>query len=211
MNLQVLPGLLPTSRRETIGHFWGVSGIENTRGNIFEDDAYFEYFETQCRLARQHDHPEIQVCTHRNICDIVRQLKAGEDREKIKAELSLKANSIQDNSERFLSNAIDLTVRLWLMVHIGYVHPGVTGQTALSWQKGCLKDCVTVHFQHQRILTDTVKLEKGFNARNIERIANVTIRWTTNLVDHLKFTEDGNNSILHIFHHAAFLTYHRGG
>ncbi|KAH8653128.1 hypothetical protein BGZ60DRAFT_473333 [Tricladium varicosporioides] len=97
------------------------------------------------------------------------------------------------------------------MVHIGNVQRGVTGQTALLWQEGSLKDCISIHFQHQRVLTDLVKFEKIFNARNIERIAGVVIRWTPNLIDHLKLIEDGREPVLNIFHHAAFLNYHRKG
>jgi hypothetical protein len=139
----------------------------------------------------------------------VRRLKAGEDRETIKATLSLKISSRNGNNEEFLNNAIDLTVRLWLMAHVGNVQRGVTGQTALSWCEGSLKDCVAAHFQHQRVLTDLVKFEKVFNARNVERIADVTIRWTPNLIDHLKLIEDGKKPVLNIFHHATFLSYHR--
>jgi hypothetical protein len=95
------------------------------------------------------------------------------------------------------------------MVHTGDMQREVTGQTALLWREGSLKDCVAARFRHQRILTDLVKFEKVFNARNIERIADVTIRWTPNLVDHLKFVEDGKKPVLNIFHHAAFLNYHR--
>ncbi|KAH7310192.1 hypothetical protein BKA65DRAFT_414092 [Rhexocercosporidium sp. MPI-PUGE-AT-0058] len=110
-----------------------------------------------------------------------------------------------------ISNAIDMTVSLWLMVHVGIVQRGVTGQTALLWREGCLKDCVAAHFQYQRVLTDRVKFERVFNARNIDRIAGVSIRWTPNLVDHLKFIEDGKKPVLHVFHHAAFLNYHQDG
>lgn len=168
-------------------------------------EAYLEYLKTQFRLAHPHDHPESRICTQQNICGIVRRLKAGEDRETIKVDLSLKTSITDDGP---LYNAIDLTVSLWLMVHVENVQHGVTGQTAFSWREGCLKDCVATHFQQQRVLTDLVKFEKVFNARNIERIAGVIIRWTPNLIDHLKFIEDGKRPVLNIFHHSAFLNYH---
>jgi hypothetical protein len=198
-------------RKEIIEQFWGASSIANVQHNPFEDDCYFEYFGSQCRLARQYDDPQNQVCTQRNICDIVFQLRNGEHRDKIIAELALKTNLTQEDDEKLLCNTIDLAVRLWLMVHIGNVQRGVTGQTALLWREGCLKDCISSHFQHQRVLTDTVKFEKAFNARNVERIADVVIRWTPNLVDHLRLIDDGKKPVLNIFHHASFLNYHRDG
>ncbi|KAH6664904.1 hypothetical protein B0J14DRAFT_239014 [Halenospora varia] len=210
MYVQALSSLPPASRREVVEQFWGISSSTNVGKSLLQQDgSYFEYFETQCRLAHQYDHPENPLCTQQNICDIVNNLNAGEDREAIKSRLSLELKSAPVANVDVLSNVIDLAVRLWLMVHVGNVQRGVTGQTALLWREGRLKDCVSVHFQHQRVLTDLVKFEKIFNARNVERVAGVAIRWTPNLIDHLKLIEDGKEPVLNIFHHAAFLNYHR--
>jgi hypothetical protein len=56
-------------------------------------------------------------------------------------------------------------------------------------------------------LTDQVKLEKIFNLRNLERVT-LEDQWTPNLVDRLKFNEDGKKLVLNVFHHATFLRYH---
>jgi hypothetical protein len=123
--------------------------------------------------------------------------------------ISLKVEGTKRNDEQLLCNAVDLAVRLWLMVHIGNVQRRVTRQTLLLWREGSLKVCVSEHFQHQRVLTGVVEFEKAFNARNVERIADVIIRWTPNLVDNLRLIEDGKKPVLNIFHHASFLDYHR--
>jgi hypothetical protein len=197
---------VPT-RRQIIEQFWDNRASLATDST--QDDCYFEYFENQCRLARQHDNHQSQVCTFRNVCHILLQIKEGKTREEIKAEFSLKLEtSLKNDDEGLLDNAIDLTVRLWLMVHIGKVPRGVTGQSTIAWKEGSLKAAINVQFQHQLILTDSVKFEKIFNLRNVERIADVKIQWTPNLVDHLKFTEDGKKPVLNIFHYAMFLRYH---
>lgn len=200
-------GLSSARRKEIAEQFWGCDTA--ITGRLTENNAYFEYFETQCRYVSQFDHPEDQICTQSNICDIVSRFKAGEDRATIKANLASKIEGTSQSHEISILYTIDLAMRLWLMVHTGDMQREVTGQTALLWREGGLKERVAVHFQHQRILTDLVKFEKVFNARNIERIADVRIRWTPNLVDHLKFIEDGKKPILNIFHHAAFLNCHR--
>ncbi|RDW56858.1 hypothetical protein BP5796_12925 [Coleophoma crateriformis] len=105
--------------------------------------------------------------------------------------------------------AIDLTVRLWLMVHINHARRGITGLTPMPWPGGSLNSALTAHFRHELILTNSIKLERIFHACNIERIADVRIRWTSNLVDHLRFIEDGKRPILDIFHHTAFLCHHK--
>ena len=50
-----------------------------------------------------------------------------------------------------------------------------------------------------------IKLEKMFTAPNIERIAGIKIRWTDELVDHLRLVEDGRAVV--IFRHASFLKW----
>ena len=198
------------SRREIVAHFWDMNNSTNP-SNPGHDDPYFAYFEKQCRLALQHDDAEDPACTQRNICDIVQQLKAGDRREKIREGLALKSrsDSIHRTDGKFLDRAIDLAVRLWLMVHVGHVHLGVTKQTAITWCHGALQPVLATYFHHELILTDQVKLERVFNAMNIERIADVKIRWTPNLVDHLRFLGDGKRPVLNIFYHAAFLNYHK--
>jgi hypothetical protein len=200
-----------SSRREIAAQFWD-SSLDTDPSISGMDDPYFAYFEKQCRLARRHDDDETPLCTQQNICDIVRRLKAGEGRETIRDALALKTSdglTIQKPDAKPYHYAIDLTVRLWLMVCVGKLPRGVAGQTAITWQHGALGPLLAAHFHHELILTDQVKLEKVFNAMNIERIADVDIRWTPNLVDHLRFIEDGKKPVLNIFHHAAFLKLQR--
>ena len=199
------------SRREIAAQFWD-SSLDTNPSILGLDDSYFACFEKKYRLTRQHDDDETPLCTQQNICDIVRRLKAGEGRETIRDALALKIGdglTIQEPDVKPYHYAIDLTVRLWLMVQVGKLPRGVTGQTAITWQHGALEPLLAAHFHHELILTDQVKLEKVFNAMNIERIADVDIRWTPNLVDHLRFIEDGKKPILNIFYHAAFLKLQR--
>ncbi|KAN0090497.1 hypothetical protein V8E51_019076 [Hyaloscypha variabilis] len=199
------PSLAVSTREGIVKEFWG-DGTP-TVSKSTQDDCYFEYLENQYRIACQDDHTQ-QICTLRNIYEIVRQCKEGKTREAIKADLSLKVDNFQKEFDTQLDNAIDLAVRLWLMIHIGKLPRAVTGQSNVVWKEGSLRATVNEQFQHQLILTDSVKFEKVFNLRNVERIADVKIQWTPNLVDHLKFNEDGKKPVLNVFHHATFLKYH---
>jgi hypothetical protein len=199
------PSLALSTRQEIIDEFWG--GDTPSVSKSTRDDCYFEYLENQCRLARQYDHTP-QLCTLRNICDIVHYCKEGKTQDVIKENLSLKVGNSSKELKPFIDNAIDLAVRLWLMVHVGKLPRGVTGQSTLIWEQGSLRAAINEQFQHQLILTDSVKFEKVFNLRNVERIADVKIQWTPNLTDHLKFNEDAKKPVLNVFHHATFLKYH---
>jgi hypothetical protein len=201
-----VPSLAISTRQQVLEQFW--DNIEPSSTNSTQDDCYFEYFETQFRTACQSDDAYGQICTVRNVCNIVHQIKEGKTREAIKAELCSKIDDTQNDDEEPFDNTIDLTTRLWLMVHMGKVPRGVTGQSTVAWKQGYLQAAIAYQFQHQLILTDSVKFEKIFNLRNVERIADVKIQWTPNLIDHLKFNEDGKKPVLNVFHHATFLDYH---
>jgi hypothetical protein len=199
--------LSATSKLGIIDGFWGAT-LTDLQKDQFDGSAYCEYFKEQFRLARQSDEPSCQIYTLPTICNIVCQLKAGIERKDITVELLKQYAGAGKQANDHINNAVNLAIRLWLMIHVGS-REGITGQTAIPWLGGCLQDVVTEHFCYQLVLTDSVKFEKVFNALNLERIAGVVIQWTPNLVDHLRLKEDGKRPILNIFHHTAFLQYHR--
>jgi hypothetical protein len=95
------------------------------------------------------------------------------------------------------------------MVHIDHGRCGITGLTAITWSEDSVKSALAAHFRHDILLTNSIKLERTFNACNIKRIADVRIKWTPNLVDHLRFIEDGKRPVFNIFHYATFLNHHK--
>lgn len=199
---------LPLSTRRDIAlQFWGSSSPNSDDST--EGDAYFSYFEKQCRFAHQNDDPDHPICTQANISDIVQRLKAGETRGKILHSVISKVQEKQAADREHFEYAVDLTVRLWLMVHVDHARRGITGLTPMPWPGGSLSSALATHFRHELILTNSIKLEKIFNACNVERIADVQIQWTPNLVDHLRFIEDGKRPVLNIFYHTAFLHNHQ--
>lgn len=56
-------------------------------------------------------------------------------------------------------------------------------------------------------LSDHVKLERLFTARNIERLADIQVIWTSNLADHLQLEDDDTK--VRLFSHTSFLELHR--
>jgi cysteinyl-tRNA synthetase len=202
------PGLAISNREDIITQFFD-SDVLGAQVTAFDFECYLEYFEDQCQLVRQKEDLETSICTLQNLCSIIHQIKTGKDRATIKSSLTNILNNSRKELEDDLNNIIDLAARLYVMVYAVHMKGGVTGQTSIAWKEGSLRDTIANHFQHQRILTDSIKFEKVFNAKNIERIAAVAIQWTPNLVDHLRFIEDGKKPVLNIFHHAMFLRVHQ--
>ncbi|KUJ11004.1 uncharacterized protein LY89DRAFT_654631 [Mollisia scopiformis] len=78
----------------------------------------------------------------------------------------------------------------------------VTGETR---QQGALSTVIADHFEPP-VLNEKVKLDKVFNARNLQQICGIKIRWTSNLADYLMMRND--DTAVEIFHCAAFLRCH---
>jgi hypothetical protein len=103
-------------------------------------------------------------------------------------------------------NSIDLAIRLLLMMRVGHLPNQFSAYKALSWDEGSsLREFVWASFKPRGALDhDYVKLKKSFNARNLERIAGIRIKWTNNFADHLRILDDDDTQVA-VFHHASFL------
>lgn len=88
------------------------------------------------------------------------------------------------------------------MIHLGNLEKSF-GPATCEWRTGSLKGFIIRYFAEQKLAGEHVKLEKIFNLYNIERMAGIKIRWTSNLADHLRLVDD--DSVLLFYHHATFL------
>ena len=93
------------------------------------------------------------------------------------------------------------------MISIGDSKYAVSSGTPLIWDQGNLKDFLSAYFNEPQILHNKdIKFEETFNAYSLERIAGIKVKWTDNLIDHLRIIE-GNEKTIEIFHHASFLKH----
>ena len=103
-------------------------------------------------------------------------------------------------------NSINLVARLMLMVRIGKVPHECSKGGYLNWEEGDLREFVYNCFAPPVTRGhDRIKLEKSFNALNLQRIGGIKIWWTENLADHLRMVDDDKG--IFIFHHASFLEH----
>jgi hypothetical protein len=174
------------------------------------NDSYFSFYRRVVESSRAH----LTLKTHQDVANLVSLFKRPE----------AVRNSIEDilrgrlldyaleDREEILENWISLAVRLLLMMPTGgLLTTGrsitLSGETKLNWKDGTVKDLANREIVRQITLKESVKLEKIFNARNLERIAGVEIRWTSNLADHLRMRDD--DTAVEIFHYASFLRFHQ--
>lgn len=159
---------------------------------------------------------DIVLKKHADIIDIIQKLRhSNATRQQEIADLrsKLRLQSLS-NSDELISQAIDLAIRIWLMVDVGEVAGSlVPGQTPLVWANGTLKGFIENQFGSPIPAPKTirVKLDKVFTARNLECIAGLQIIWTDNLSDHLRLTADtvADDRCIAIFHHISVLKHHK--
>ena len=173
-------------------------------------DGYFSFYTRIVEGCRARVTPE----THQDIANLVNLVKHPEStRNSVEDVLRNKFLDLEpEDRDEILESWISLATRLLLMVPTRRLLTAgrsitVSGETKMNWKDGTIKDLVNKEFVHQTAMKDAVKLEKIFNARNLERIAGLEVRWTSNLADHLRMRDD--DTAVEIFHYASFLRFHQ--
>jgi hypothetical protein len=175
-------------------------------------EVYFRYYLWQADLFMHDAGNHVLVRTHHDILKISeilnQNLDRAEVREKACSQVFPNKRADQDKS---LNASINLAVRLLLMIDVGNIPNGFSGYRSLQWDQGTLRQFLADQFTPRAApLQERVRLEKGFTARNIERIAGIRLRWTDNLADHLRlFDSEDDELVVSIFHHASFLIMQR--
>jgi hypothetical protein len=171
-------------------------------------EVYFRYYWQQADYFMHDAVHHVLVRTHHDILKISeifnQNLDRAEVQEKVCSQVFPGKGAGQDKS---LNASINLAVRLLLMVKVGDIPNGFSGYHSLQWDQGTLRQFLADQFAPRAApLQERVRLEKGFTARNIERIAGIRLKWTDNLADHLRlFDSEDDELVVNIFHHASFL------
>jgi hypothetical protein len=171
---------------------------------------YFEYYKLQCTLIGLYQNESgaiTSIDTHRDVVLIAQQITNSVPHATIREIL---CDILKSTDEARHEMSINLVSRLLLMIRIGNVpHELATHTGTLVWTAGGLNTYVHGHFQRRPFLAERsrerMKLEKQFNAFSLQRIAGVEIRWTDNLAEHLKMTND--DRAVAIFNYASFLKH----
>lgn len=193
---------IPKIKNEIIGGLWPGEDLSE-EGLHWE--PFLSYYTKQCKHALHNRGKHALVRCHQQILDLTNQFKELAVKESIRTNLKQLFTSKSDREEEILNDSIDFAARLYLMINIGDSKYAVSSGTPLVWRNGNLKDFLSAYFDDPQILSDSnVKFEKTFNAYNLRRIAGIRVKWTDNLIDHLRMTDD---KTVEVFHHASFLKH----
>jgi hypothetical protein len=201
-----------TARSEVLASLWqcGLSAEQSLQDDG-HSDSFLAFYHSQCTAALQDRRVRSLIRTHRDLVDIIVVLKhpdttRGSIKEKLQKRLTAPPEA---STEDTLCNVIDLAAGILSMTSVGTLRQIIgPSHTTLQWKdeeglKGLLsRQFSVVPFGLPHAL-GSVKLERLFTARNLERIAGMEITWTSNLADHLRLLDDDRR--VAIFHHAHFL------
>jgi hypothetical protein len=167
-------------------------------------DTYFKYYAQQCDLFGRHKNEEYpSIETHRDIMTIAQLLQQPLSRAEVRKHMS---DVLRPAEEEQHESAINLVCRLLLMISVGEVQHDFSKGSHINWKEGDLREFIHNHFAaNPTRVHDSIKLEKSFNALNVQRIGGIKIWWTNNLADHLRMMDD--DKAVFVFHHASFLEH----
>ncbi|KAF1847109.1 uncharacterized protein K460DRAFT_402475 [Cucurbitaria berberidis CBS 394.84] len=202
----LLDTLHPSTKALVSNTLWGPPPTWPLRSHDEDGpfEAYWKFYHLECERALHDGGRHVLARTHQDVLDVVIALDKGQSREDIQLDLRAKLTKAHDNEDELVDRSIDLAASLWLMVDFGNTQYGFCGRRQLQWTRHSIKKCVASGFDATPWLGHKgVKLQRVFNALNLDRIAGVDILPTSNLLDHLRLTDDDTK--LYVFHHASVL------
>ncbi|OQV09816.1 hypothetical protein CLAIMM_13899 [Cladophialophora immunda] len=158
---------------------------------------------TQARQAAR-----VAATTHEDIMQIARAIRVHADGTRQDLQRVLRGN-FADKSENEIENAINLGIRLSLLVNVRdkSLSSLRSSTPCVVWAADVpLKQFLTSLFpvpRYTRLTAKESRLDPKFTATNMVRICGLRIRWTTSLEDHLSL--DRRTKTLSIFPHKFVL------
>ena len=202
-----IPLFSPTStlskavRQSIVENLWPSN--QNLTGSIDDFDAYFEYYNDQCRIQKSADHV---AQTQLDIVDIAQHINdhVGSSRKMLCDSLHQAHSRFTHNSVK-LSNSIELTARLWLMINIQNLRLGDyrTLGPLLTWpDTSSLVDIIqNVHSRAAPGISSIQRFPDVFNTFDLERMGGFRIKWTDNLANHLCL----EGKTIYLYYHVSAL------
>ena len=117
-------------------------------------------------------------------------------------------SGVHGQRNELVDTVVDWAVRLVTMLEIGQVQNlfqdrGPPTRIPPTWMQQSLQQYLAGVFDPGRPDIGHVRLEESFNMQSLQKLANLEIVWTNNLMSHLSLTDDDKK--VQIFHHVSFL------
>lgn len=184
--------------REIFAGVWNL----NVEQDVSRPTAYLEHYK-QVRTFGNAKSSHLRSASRKEIIEFLAVIKSyhGQSIRVVKDQLraSPPAAIAQHNNDATITKAIEISIRLWLMVE----PPSITDDTLT------IKEIVAQSFKEPRVPAGAKLIEElshDFSARSLLRKGGIDVVWTSCLCDHLLM--DGERQ-LKVFHYASLLRKYR--
>lgn len=195
----------PHEKQTIIKTFFGIEYDQvGTRAATF--DEYFAFYRQETALLLIGAGSNWESCwtfpirTHRQVCGVVEVLRrntTSSDHNVIREEVRGKLSLPQSGDFEIEDLAINLALRLWLMINFREAEQiGLgTGRPCIEWSDG-YSLCALIESLFEKSTTELSPVQKrlhpNFKAANMVSICRLNIRWTASLEDHLRLDREHN-------------------
>ena len=202
-----VPLFSPTStlskavREAIVANLW--PSTQALPGSIDDFDAYFEYYKDQCRNQNRVDHV---AQTQLDVVDIAQHINSN-----VASSLADLRHSLHRTFPRFpndpaqLSNSIELTARLWLMINVQNKRLGGYHTLRPAWMWPATSSLVeVVQSLRNRAVPGAGAIQRFpdvFNAFDLGRMGGFRMEWTDNLANHLSL----EGKTIYLYYHVSAL------
>jgi hypothetical protein len=210
----LLENISKSTKRQVAEKFFGILADS---GELSSLKLYFGFYNKELRRLRVGITPLVSGLdkkTHKDLMrirDIIFDSR-NEPRSAVRARLRPNTATEDDLS---LDRMVDLTIRLWLMVNVRDDSLSMSlwrpQQFSARWDES---DSLVKFLAHQ-FPTSTMKLElkqsrleMTFTVAYMVRTCRLQVKWTDDLVNHLRLDRGPDAKTLSIFPHKAFLVAH---
>jgi hypothetical protein len=197
-------------RPDFISQLWPEPSPQSNLGVDANWDAFFMYYERECRAALANGGRQFGARDHRDILRwtnlVSTELKQDETKHKIRADFSQPLTPEDtEKTEKMLDGSIKISARIVAMVNVGALRYEGAGRGSIEWANNeSLREAVHNYFRVcTGPLTENITFGKHFTACGDVRIARLGVQWTDNLADHLRVRQAAGKVC--IFHHVSFL------
>ncbi|KAK5996000.1 hypothetical protein PT974_04423 [Cladobotryum mycophilum] len=183
-----------------------LTAVWDTTHSKTDLSTYFEYYSKRVeRLFLDGGH-QFPIQDHSDLALIARRILYKTTRDEIHQEIIQRPGITAKPHD--VDRIIDLCASLLAMTEIehGVNLPNLSGIAPILWKDSSLDSALAEYFTPQKVLqADRPKIGKVLTAYNLSRISGITIKWTTNLADHLRLVDD--DQAIFIFHCTGFLQF----
>lgn len=202
------------TKRKISGHFFGISGNSDDISSL---EPFFDFYHKELRrmlcVGIAPPIPHLNIQTHETLIHV--QDVVSKSRSEPRSVVRTRLHPDLGMDELSIDRVVDLTIRLWLMVHVRddslSMRLFTPQQFSARWDEvESLDSFLADQFPVSTTKLDMrqSRLEMTFTIAYMVRTCRLQVKWTDDLANHLRLDRGIDAKTLFIFPHKGFLVAH---